>query len=184
MVGVHAMASGTSMVDELWMALLDSDNDSDVEDLIVLPELKKRLREHAARAERRARHGKQRDFKSLKSEQCKSWFRFEMHTPGLVTALGLPEVLVASNRTCCTGLDGLCNLLRRLAYPNCLEDLEDIFGRSVSELSVITNLVLDFLYEKWHHFLDTLPAAWLTDACLEEDAEAVLRHCPLPQASL
>ena len=78
-------------------------------------------------------------------------------------------------------MDGLCILLRRLAYPNRLEDLEDIFGQGVSELSVITNLVLDFLYEKWHHLLDTLPAAWLTDARLEEGAEAVLRHCPLPQ---
>ena len=181
-VGVHAMASGTSTMDELWMALLDSDDDSDVEDLILLPELEKRSRECAARAERRARHGKRMDFESLTPEQCKSWFRFEkVYIPGLVTALGLPEELVASNRTRCTGLEGLCILLRRLAYPNRLEDLEGIFGRGVSELSVITNLVLDFLYEKWHHLLDTLPAAWLTDARLEEGAEAVLRHCPLPQ---
>ena len=118
-VGVHAMAYGMSTVDELWMALLDSDDDSDVEDLILLPELEKRSKERAARAERCTRHGKRVDFESLTSEQCKSWFRFEKECiPELVTALGLPEELIAGNRTRCTGLEGLCILLRRLAYPN------------------------------------------------------------------
>lgn len=64
-------------------------------------------------------------------------------------ALDLLEQLVGANRACCTGLEGLCILLRRLAYPNHLEDLEGIFGRSVSELSVITNFVWEFLYDRW-----------------------------------
>ena len=124
-VGVHAMAYGTRTVDELWMALLDSE----MEDLIRLPELEKWSRERAVRAERHTRHGKRMDFESLTLEQCKSWFRFEKeYIPGLVTVLGLPEELIASNRTRCTGLEGLCILLHRLAYSNCLEDLEDIFG--------------------------------------------------------
>ena len=82
-VGVHTMACGMSTVNELWMVLMDSDDDSDVEDLILLPELEKRSRLHAARAERRARHRKWIDFESLTSEQCKSWFRFEKeYIPG------------------------------------------------------------------------------------------------------
>ena len=50
----------------------------------------------------------------------------------------------------------------------------------MSELSVITNLVLEYLYGRWHHLLDTLPAAWLTDACLQKSTDVVLRYCPLP----
>ena len=157
--------------DVLPLAILDSDEDSDFEDLFLLPELARRSELHAEQAERRARHGKRLDLDSLPSDQCKSWFRFEKNDiPGLVQALGLPEELVGSNRTRCTGLEGLCILLRRLAYPNRLEDIENIFGRGVSELSVIINLVLDFLYSKWHHLLDTLPVAWLTNARLHEGA--------------
>lgn len=111
------------------MTVFNSDEDSDVEDLFLLPDLEKRSREHAAQAERCARHGKRMDFESLMLDQCRTWFQFEkMYIPELVTALGLPEELVASNRTSCTGLEGLCILLCRLAYPNHLEDLEDTFG--------------------------------------------------------
>ena len=87
---------------------------------------------------------------------------------------------MGSNRTCCTGLEGLYILLCRLAYPNHLEDIEGIFGRGVSELIVNTNLVLEFLYDRWHHLLGLLSAAWLTDARLQEGADAMLRYCPLP----
>ena len=93
--------------------------------------------------------------------------------------LRIPEELNASNRTRCSGIEGLCILLRRLAYPNRLKDLESLFGRGVSELSVIVNLVLSIIYDNWHHLLDTLPTAWLTTIRLREGADAVLQWCPL-----
>lgn len=39
------------------------------------------------------------------------------------------------------GIEGLCIYLRRLAYPNRLSDLENIFGLSAPYLSVISNTV-------------------------------------------
>lgn len=84
------------------------------------------------------------------------------------------------NRTRCGSLERFCILLQRLAYPNCLEDLESIFGRGVAELSIIFNLVLEILYTKWHHLLDSLPVAWLTSFCLGKGADAVHKLYPLP----
>ena len=130
--------------DMLSLDILFSDEDSDFEDLFLLPELGKRLDKHAEQAERRARHGKRLDIATLPPDQCKSLFRFEKcDIPGLVEALDLPQELVGSNRTRCTGLEGLCILLRRLAYPNRLEDIEGVLGRGVSELSVIIK------YKSW-----------------------------------
>ena len=89
---------------------------------------------------------KWKDFERLTPDQCNSWFQFEnSYIPVLVTALGLPEELVGSNRACCINLEGLCILVHRLAYPNHEDlDLEDSFGRSLSDLSVIIYLVLEF----------------------------------------
>ena len=99
----------------------------------------------------------------LTSEKCKSLFRFEKHNHHQLRRLLLiPEELNASNRTRCSGIEGLCILLRRLAYPNCLKDLESLFGRGVSQLSVIVKVVLSIICDNWHHLLDTLPTAWLT----------------------
>lgn len=41
----------------------------------------------------------------------------------------------ASNRLVCNGMEGLCIVLRRLAYPNQYVDMIPIFGRHPTELS-------------------------------------------------
>jgi hypothetical protein len=55
------------------------------------------------------------------------------------------------NRTTATNIEGLCIVLRRLAYPSRLDDLEPVFGRSKAEISYIFNYVLDFctIEERW-----------------------------------
>jgi hypothetical protein len=119
---------------------------------------------------------------TLTPDRCTTLFFFEKDDLIVIicvlcSALRIPQELVASNRTCCTGMEGFYILLRRLAYPNRLKDLEEIFGRGVSELSVIVNLVLVILYDSWHHLLVTLPAAWLTTPCLQEVVDVVLKLC-------
>ena len=78
------------------------------------------------------------------------------------------------NRTLFTGVACVCILLCRLCYPNRLWDLQAVFGRGVSELHVIVNHMLDFIYQRWHHLMDTLHVAWLTAQCLQEGAAATI----------
>lgn len=54
------------------------------------------------------------------------------------------------------GIEGLCMLLRRLAYPNRLSDLESLFGVSAEYISVITNIVLEEIIRSKGHLLDNL----------------------------
>jgi len=69
------------------------------------------------------------------------------------------------------GLEGLCILLRRLAYPNRLFDLVRIFHRDISSLSRIIYWTLNFVYERFNHKLTTLKQKWITKQNLYHYAE-------------
>lgn len=60
----------------------------------------------------------------------------------LRNALQIPSHYICDQGTKATGMEALMILLRRLTYPNRLCDLEPIFGRIGSELSLIFNKVL------------------------------------------
>ena len=93
--------------------------------------------------------------------ECKAEFRFNKNDiPVLAEVLGLPETLKCSQRTVANKLEGLCMLLRRTAYS----DLIPRFGRPVPELSMITNCVVDYLYDnhgyrltQWNHQIMSPP---------------------------
>ena len=70
---------------------------------------------------------------------------------------------------------GLCILLRRMAYPNRLQDIEAIFGRRKQDLSVIFNTVLDFIYRNFKHLLSSFDQWWLKVPYLKRYAEAIAR---------
>lgn len=48
--------------------------------------------------------------------------------------LEIPQVFRCNNRTVCIGMEGLCVVIRRLAYPNRLDDLSPLFGRTKCRL--------------------------------------------------
>ncbi|XP_074633309.1 uncharacterized protein LOC141892072 isoform X2 [Acropora palmata] len=74
--------------------------------------------------------------------QCKAMFRFAKgDMKRLRDALQLPANYICSQGTIATGMEALMILLRRLAYPNRWCDLVPVFGRTVSELSLIFNKV-------------------------------------------
>ena len=109
----------------------------------------------------------------------KKWretFRFEKrHHDRLCAALHLPDVMQAPCRTQWTGADGLCIVLNRLSYPCRFHQMEDKFGRSRSELSLIFNETVRFLYQERHDLLETLVHPWLTLQRLQDFAAAVHR---------
>ena len=63
----------------------------------------------------------------------------------------LPFILTCSQRTVADKLEGLCLLLRQTAYICHYSDLTPTSGRPVPELSMITNCVIDHLYNSHGH---------------------------------
>ena len=91
----------------------------------------------------------------------------------LADALGLPESFVCHQRTRADKIEGLCMVLKRLAYPCRYSDLIHRFGRAVPELSMITNAVKEFIYQNHHHRLTQWNATLLSPRKLQQYADAV-----------
>ncbi|CAH3170271.1 unnamed protein product [Porites evermanni] len=116
----------------------------------------------------------------LNESQCVAMFRFQKcDMYRLLEALQIPECYICSQRTFVTGMEALMILLRRLTYPNRWCDLQAMFGRSESELSLIfhkvlnlgnrtclikqgrSGLILDDIHDRFGHLLETLDLVWL-----------------------
>ena len=71
-------------------------------------------------------------------------------------------------------------VLRRLAYPCRLEDLEPVLGRTKVEISYIFNHAINYLYNTHNHLLSDLSRDWLSYEHLRSYVEAVSdRNGPL-----
>ena len=79
-----------------------------------------------------------------KSEtEFKTDFRFEKYDiPLLVEVHGLPDEIKCKQGTVCDGTEGLCIVLKQLAYSCRYSDLISIFGRPVPEIFMISNTVI------------------------------------------
>ena len=107
-------------------------------------------------------------------EECVNSFRFrKTDVAHLATALRLPHRFLCRNGTVAGCIEGLCILLRRLAYPIRLTNMIPMFGRSKSELSMILNDVVDFVFNQHHSLLDNLNVPWMAPETLMEMARAV-----------
>ncbi|XP_072173898.1 uncharacterized protein [Diadema setosum] len=107
-------------------------------------------------------------------DECKAYFRFKrddiLH---LKEVLQIPESIQCRNGTRVNGLEALCVLLARFAYPCRYGDLVKMFGRSVPQLCLITKYMIDFVYDNYAYLLGTLNQPWLSPANLTQFAAAV-----------
>ena len=84
--------------------------------------------------------------------ECEADFRGEKEDiPILVEALRVPPIFKCANGTICDGTEGLCSVLKRFAYSCRYSDMIPIFGRSVSEMSIISNEVIHRIYNEHGH---------------------------------
>ena len=114
------------------------------------------------------------DLNNFTDDQCWSLFRFyptDIHK--LCELLQLPEQIVVVNRCTSTRLDAMCMVLRRFAYPNRLCDLERLFSRPTSTLSMIINKTIGLIWTSHRHRLTSLNVPWLQPAQLQEYADVV-----------
>lgn len=104
------------MEEILDLALHDESDDDDMEDALLLHLFNENL---GNRAELYGRF----NFDHMSNTEARSLFRFDrMDIPRLTTALGIPELVRTQDNISISGIEGLCILLRRLAYPNRLID--------------------------------------------------------------
>ncbi|GFO47414.1 hypothetical protein PoB_007391900, partial [Plakobranchus ocellatus] len=96
----------------------------------------------------------------------------------LEEALRLPARLVSPTRVTADRTEALCLLLRRRVYPNRHNDLLPLLGRSVSELSIIFNCILDHIHDNFGHLLQNLHQPWLSLEKLNTFAQAVANKGP------
>lgn len=98
---------------------------------------------------------------SIEEPECKSEFRVEKKDlPLLADALRLPDTFHRNQRNTADKLEGLCILLRRMSFPCRYSDMLARFGRPVPELSMISNTVMNYIYDihghklcQWNHDL-------------------------------
>ena len=87
--------------------------------------------------------------------------------------LGIPCVFRCDQQTVCDGMEGLCMLLRPLAYPCRYSDLIPRFGRPVPEISMITSKVADFIYMNHGYRITRWNNTLLSPDNLQRYAEAI-----------
>ena len=111
---------------------------------------------------------------NMDEPECRYEFRVDKKDiPLLANALNLPETFKCSQRSVAGKIEGLCMLLKRTAYPCRLNDMIHRFGRPVPEISMITNAVLDFIYEHHGHRITRWNHRVLSPRNLEIYAEAI-----------
>ena len=86
------------------------------------------------------------NLEDIDEAECIAEFRFEKrHILRLEEVLQIPALMKCNQRSVFTGTEGLCLLLKRLAYPCRYSDLIHQFGRPVPVLGMITNKVIDYI---------------------------------------
>ena len=114
------------------------------------------------------------DLNQFDETECKEMFRFSKgDIPRLAETLRLPNKFTGYQGTTCDSIEGLCLLLRRLAYPCHYVDLITLFGRAKQEISIISNLVLDAIYSVHKHLLNTFTTPWMSPRNLATYCEAI-----------
>jgi hypothetical protein len=110
----------------------------------------------------------------MDESECLAEFRFEkQHIPLLAEALRIPAYFITEQRSRVRGIEGLCMLLKRVAYPCRYSDMIPRFARPVPVLSMVTNKVINHLYETHGHRLTQWNHTILHPQALEQYAEAI-----------
>lgn len=114
------------------------------------------------------------DLSNIEKPECKSAFRFEKNDiPLLAEAQQLPETFKCYQRTTAGKIEALCILLKRLAYPCRYVDMIPLFGRPVPELSMITNEIIDYIFNTYGHRITEWKHQILSPPNLEMHADVI-----------
>lgn len=147
------MSAASLLADPLVLASL---NWSDIEYLLLAYDTEKRQRQFKS-------YRGLLNIDSMDDDAFRQQFRFEKpDLQRLRTQLRIPDRLTTQQGIHVNGDEALCIALRRLAYPNRLCDLEPLFGRHYSTLSLVSNGVMSHIETAFGCLLDDLSSLpWL-----------------------
>ena len=114
------------------------------------------------------------DLDKISDEECWSDFRFhknEIYT--LKDVFRIPDEITTYNRCKVDGIEALCIFLDRFAYPCRYSDMIPRYGRPVPQFSMISNEILNRIYDNFHNLLNTMNQPWLNPQCLETFCDAI-----------
>ena len=94
--------------------------------------------------------------------ECLADFRLKkMDIPLLAEVLNIPQTICCDQGTTCDGIEALCMLLRRMSFPCRYGDMIPRFAKPVPVISMITNTVLEYIYDIHGHRMTTWnPKYW------------------------
>ena len=111
---------------------------------------------------------------NLTNAECWSEFRFYRNDIYQLQELfGIPDEIVTYNRLVVDGSEAMCVFLKRFAYPCRYSDIVSRFGRPVPQYSIITNQIMDSIYNNFHHLLENMNQPWLRPGNLELFCEVI-----------
>ena len=114
------------------------------------------------------------NLENITEAECKTEFRFERgDIERLADVLQLPPTFECPQGSVCDRTEGLCILLRRLAYPCRYSDMVSRFARPVPVLCMISNIVLNYIYDLHHRRITAWNQAILNPHALQQYADAV-----------
>lgn len=114
------------------------------------------------------------NLQDIDEDECSAEFRVcKQDIPVLANVLQLPVNIHCPQRTICDRVEALCMLLRRFSYPCRYSDMISRFGRPVPELSMITNEVMDIIFENHHHRISRWNPNILSPPLLQEYADVI-----------
>ena len=73
----------------------------------------------------------------------------------------------------CDRIEGLCILLRRLAYPCRYSDMVSRFAKPVPVLCMVSNIVLNYIFDLHHHRITTWNNSILNPFAIQQYSDAV-----------
>ena len=114
------------------------------------------------------------DLDEIDESECLAEFRCKKRDIAILSdVLNIPAVFECDQRSICDGDEALCILLRRLSYPCRFGDMVQRFAKPVPVLSMITNIVQDYIYDVHNHKITQWNHALLSPANLDIYANAI-----------
>ncbi|GAV08938.1 hypothetical protein RvY_18556 [Ramazzottius varieornatus] len=114
------------------------------------------------------------DLDDYSDKECRAYFRFKREALfQLLEAFGIPDVVRTPSRDSATGLEALCIVLRRLAYPNRWLEMRKMFGRSHSSLNRLFYATLRVI-DRSSKVLKTWDHSWLKEDDFEIYADSIV----------
>ena len=97
------------------------------------------------------------DIFGMREDECEVEFHFKKEDIfRLAATLQLPNTFKCQNGVVVDNVEGLCIALKRFAYPCRYVDLIPRFGRPISQLCMVSNLVVDHIIDRFGYLLTSL----------------------------